>query len=96
MPNGFQPLRDMSSQITKKKIDHDIDEYASIEQHQQMDNWFDEADFHPSNSSETITSMTIHRLEEQIQMLRTKVEDINARLENVTSILQETHSGNVS
>jgi hypothetical protein len=40
--------------------------------------------------------MTINRLEEQIQILRVKVEDINARLENVTSILQETHPGNVN
>jgi prefoldin subunit 5 len=40
--------------------------------------------------------MTINRLEEQIQILKVKVEDINARLENVTSILQETHSGNVN
>jgi len=40
--------------------------------------------------------MTINRLEEQIHLLKIKVEDINARLENVTSILQETHSGNVN
>ncbi len=46
--------------------------------------------------NEPITSMTINRLEEQIQMLKVKVEDINARLENVTSILQETHPGNVN
>lgn len=101
IPNTFQPLRDMSSQIPKKKVDHDVDEFASIDTHQQMENWFDEADFHSSNhqghamdSNEGVTSMTIHRLEEQIQMLRIKVEDINARLENVTSVLQETHSGN--
>ena len=51
---------------------------------------------HPTESSESITAMTINRLEEQIQMLKVKVEDINARLENVTSILQETHhAGNV-
>lgn len=46
--------------------------------------------------NEPITAMTINRLEEQIQMLKVKVEDINARLENVTSILQETHPGNVN
>ena len=45
--------------------------------------------------NEPITAMTINRLEEQIHMLKIKVEDINARLENVTSILQETHPGNV-
>jgi hypothetical protein len=52
---------------------------------------------HPNQTEflEPITAMTINRLEEQIQMLRIKVEDINARLENVTSILQETHPGNV-
>lgn len=46
--------------------------------------------------NEPISALTINRLEEQIQMLRVKVEDINARLENVTSILQETHPGNVN
>ncbi len=46
--------------------------------------------------NEPTTAMTINRLEEQIQMLKVKVEDINARLENVTSILQETHPGNVN
>lgn len=46
------------------------------------------------NGSATVT--TINRLEEQIQALKIRVEDINARLENVTSILQETHSGSVS
>ncbi len=46
--------------------------------------------------NQPITAMTINRLEEQIQMLKVKVEDINARLENVTSILQETHPGNVN
>jgi len=46
--------------------------------------------------NEPITAMTINRLEEQIQMLKVKVEDINARLENVTSILHETHPGILS
>jgi len=40
--------------------------------------------------------MTINRLEEQIQILKVKVENINARLENITSIIQETHPGNVN
>jgi len=46
--------------------------------------------------NQPITAMTINRLEEQIQMLKIKVENINARLENITSILQETHPGNVN
>ena len=46
--------------------------------------------------NEPIASSTLGRLEEQIQLLKVKVEGINARLENVTSILQETHPNNVS
>ena len=46
--------------------------------------------------NEPIASSTLSRLEEQIQLLKVKVEGINARLENVTSILQETHPNNVS
>jgi ethanolamine utilization cobalamin adenosyltransferase len=35
--------------------------------------------------------MTINDLEEQIQLLKVKIEDINERLNNLTSILQDTH-----
>ncbi len=111
-PAAFHPLRDMGLQATNKK-DHDIDEFASIEQNrhltkpkqQHIENWLDGSEFEPPGFNnhrnqtelhEPISAMTINRLEEQIQMLRVKVEDINARLENVTSILQETHPGNVS
>lgn len=104
----FHPLRDMGLQISNKK-DHDIDEFASIHltkpKQQHIENWLDGSEFEPSvlaanhgnqmEFHEPITAMTINRLEEQIQTLRVKVEDINARLENVTSILQETHPGNV-
>ena len=51
---------------------------------------------HPIGMNEPIASSTIDRLEEQIQLLKVKVEGINARLESVTSILQETHPNNVS
>ncbi len=95
------------------KKDHDIDEFASNEQHhenrhltmpkqQHIENWLDGSEFESSgfvnhgNQMEPISIMTINRLEEQIQMLKVKVEDINARLENVTSILQETHPGHVN
>ncbi len=36
--------------------------------------------------------MTVARLEEQIRMLTIKLEDIYARLDNVTSILQGTNN----
>lgn len=87
--------------------DHDIDEFAVIEQHQEnrhltkpkqqhIENWLDGSnDNHHSEYNEPITTMTISRLEEQIQILKVKIEDINARLENITSIIQETHPGNV-
>jgi hypothetical protein len=51
---------------------------------------------HSNELSEPLTTLTINRLEEQIQLLKTKVEDINVRLENVTSILKETHSSPVN
>ncbi|CAF3619917.1 unnamed protein product [Rotaria socialis] len=109
--NVFHPLRDMGLE-TSKKIDHDIDEFASIQKYhenhhltmpkqQHIENWLDGSEFesstHPQKQpqlNEPIPVSIISRLEEQIQMLKVKVEDINARLENVTSILQETHSGN--
>ena len=107
-PATFQPLRDMGLH-SSKKTDQDFDEFGSVEPHhltmpkqQHIENWLDGSEFEPAMGSnhaehhEPITAMTIHRLEEQIQMLRIKVEDINARLENVTSILQETHPGNVN
>jgi hypothetical protein len=40
--------------------------------------------------------MTINHLEEQIQLLKIKIEDINERLNNITSILQDTHLENVN
>jgi hypothetical protein len=112
VPTTFHPLRDMSLQTTNKK-DHDIDEFASIQENrhltmpkqQHIENWLDGSEFEPSGLvnhgnqmefHEPITAMTVNRLEEQIQMLRVKVEDINARLENITSILQETHPGHVN
>jgi hypothetical protein len=39
--------------------------------------------------------MTINHLEEQIQILKIKIEDINERLNKITSILQDTHLENV-
>ena len=110
-PPTYQPLRDMGLH-TSNKSNHDHEEFGSIQQHhltmpkqQHIENWLDGSEFEPSMGAhhgnhgefhEPITAMTIHRLEEQIQLLRVKVEDINARLENVTSILQETHPGNVN
>lgn len=110
-PAAFQPLRDMGLH-SSKKTDHDFDEFGTVEPHhltmpkqQHIENWLDGSEFerpmggnHSNHAEhhEPITAMTIHRLEEQIQTLRIKVEDINARLENVTSILQETHPGNVN
>ncbi|CAF1377122.1 unnamed protein product [Adineta steineri] len=108
--NVFHPLRDMSLETTN----HDIEEFATIQQHQgnhhltmpkqqHIENWLDGSEFEVSSNhrnqnemNEPITAMTINRIEEQIQKLRIKVEDINARLENVTSIIQETHPGNLS
>lgn len=46
-------------------------------------------------NNEPITALTIHRLEEQVQMLKVKVEEINARLENISSIIEEIHPGQV-
>jgi hypothetical protein len=40
--------------------------------------------------------MTINHLEEQIQLLKIKIEDINERLNNITSILQDIHLENVN
>lgn len=104
---AFQPLRDMGLH-SSKRTDHEFDEFGSIEQHhmtmpkqQHVENWLDGSEFESpmggnhAEYHEPITAMTIRRLEEQIEMLRIKVEGINARLENVTSILQETHPGNV-
>jgi len=106
--NTFHPLCDMGLKTTNKK-DHDIDEFVSIKHHhenrhltmpkqQRIESWLDGSEFEPSANqielNEPITAMTINRLEEQVQMLKVKVEDINARLENVTLILQETHPGN--
>ncbi|UJR23332.1 hypothetical protein I4U23_026346 [Adineta vaga] len=99
--NVFHPLRDMSLEAGN----HDIEEFTSVQSHrlpmpkqQHIENWLDGSEFEPSSNHrgqhESITAMTIHRLEEQIQTLKVKVEDINARLENVTSVLQETHPGN--
>lgn len=106
VPNTFHPLRDMGLEVTNKK-DHDVDEFGFIEQHhdnrflttlpkqQHIENWLDDSNGNHQEYNEPITAMTINRLEEQIQTLKIKVEDINARLENITSIIQETHPGNV-
>jgi len=40
--------------------------------------------------------MTINHLEEQIQILKVKIEDINDRLNNIISILQDTHLGDTN
>lgn len=38
---------------------------------------------------------SIHQLEEQIEMLKGKIDDITERLDHVTSVIQQTHSNNV-
>jgi hypothetical protein len=58
-------------------------------------NFFSANLHHQNELNEPITRMTITRLEEQIQILKVKVETIGERLNNITSILQETHLGNV-
>ncbi|CAF1517157.1 unnamed protein product [Adineta ricciae] len=101
VPNAFHPLRDMSLEAAN----HDVEQFASVQAHnlsvpkkQHIESWLDGSEFesssNPRNQIGSVTTMTLQRLEEQIQMLKVKVEDINARLENVTSILQETHPGN--
>jgi hypothetical protein len=39
--------------------------------------------------------MTINHLEEQIQILKAKIENINDRLNNIISIIEDTHHENV-
>ncbi|CAF4757070.1 unnamed protein product [Rotaria sp. Silwood1] len=80
---------------------HHENHHLTMPKQQHIEKWLDGSEFESSSHhqnqthfNEPITAMTINRLEEQIQMLKVKVEDINARLENVTSILQETHPGN--
>jgi hypothetical protein len=43
----------------------------------------------PENQEKLKT--TVNDLEEQIEFLKVKIEDINERLINITSILQDTH-----
>jgi hypothetical protein len=110
MNNVFHPLRDMSLEPSDGNGQY-ADEFTVIPEHsssesrhltkpkqQHIESWLDGSEHrHPAETYDSLTAVTINRLEEQIQMLKVKVEDINTRLENVTSILQETHHpGNVS
>lgn len=52
---------------------------------------FNSTEQHPSK-----LKTTIHNLEEQIQILIVKIEDIDNRLNNITSILQDTHIENLN
>jgi len=40
--------------------------------------------------------MIVNDLDEQIQILKVKIEDINNRINNITSILQDTHLENLN
>jgi len=81
--NVFHPLHDMGLETTV------IDEFVSMERQ------------HPDESlilpdDQTKLKTTINHLEEQIEILKVKIEDINERLNNITLILQDTHLENNS
>ena len=44
---------------------------------------------------QTKLKMTINHLEEQIEILKVKIDDINERLNNITLVLPDTHLENV-
>jgi len=85
--NVFQPLRDMSLEenfFNEKHIEKWLDgsEHGNVVQNHR----------NPSEiNNDPITALTIDRIEDQLQTLKIKVEQINARLENLSAIVEQTH-----
>lgn len=85
--NFFQPLRDMSLEENFFNEKH-IEKWLDGSEHENVgQNHRNPSEIH----NEPITALTIDRIEDQLQTLKIKVEQITARLENLSAIVEQTN-----
>jgi len=88
--NIFHPLHDMGLETTI------IYEVPSMEKQQEQHSDESKPFLLTDPNDQIKLRMIINHLEEQIQILKVKIEDINDRLNNIISILQDTHLGDTN